>query len=340
MRARVLPVLLLGLAACSLSIDYSGSSFRCDDGACPDGFVCSSALLCVSLTDAADATAAGCRNGIVEAGEQCDDGNDIDTDACRNSCAWATCGDGVVRTDVEECDDGNNANGDSCSATCQRCAGGVTSDDNGHCYVWPSGVIDWHAAVDSCAGLGGYLASLTDGNEVLFASTHAPGFPYWIGLDDIAVEGTYVWYDGEPQAGAAIPWLPGQPNGGNDNNDCIWAESSGFNDLGCTTGTTARVLCEIDGWHVHAADGHAYRFVFVPGTAGTLASACADLGGQLATLDSSGEAAFLGGFATGSFWVGPAASSGTCNTVELSTGGGASSTAACTSTRFGVCEIE
>ena len=30
-----------------------------------------------------------CGNGQVEAGEECDDGNEIETDACRNHCASA-----------------------------------------------------------------------------------------------------------------------------------------------------------------------------------------------------------------------------------------------------------
>ena len=34
--------------------------------------------------------------------EACDDGNNVDTDACRAGCLLAVCGDGVVRTDLEE----------------------------------------------------------------------------------------------------------------------------------------------------------------------------------------------------------------------------------------------
>ena len=33
--------------------------------------------------------------GVKEAGEQCDDGNTIDTDACSNACRIAVCGDGI-----------------------------------------------------------------------------------------------------------------------------------------------------------------------------------------------------------------------------------------------------
>jgi cysteine-rich repeat protein len=61
-------------------------------------------------------TDAVCGDGIVSTGEACDDENDVDGDGC-NSCAGADCGNGVVDPG-EECDDGNEANGDACITTC------------------------------------------------------------------------------------------------------------------------------------------------------------------------------------------------------------------------------
>ena len=63
-----------------------------------------------------------CGNGIVEAGEQCDDGNTNDHDACGNDCTLCPstppgCGNGVVEPG-EECDDGNTNDSDGCSNTC------------------------------------------------------------------------------------------------------------------------------------------------------------------------------------------------------------------------------
>jgi len=62
----------------------------------------------------------GCGNGIKEDGEECDDGNDLNTDGCLNTCKLATCGDGFVEAGVELCGDGV---GDFCTApspsTCQ-----------------------------------------------------------------------------------------------------------------------------------------------------------------------------------------------------------------------------
>ena len=61
---------------------------------------------------------ASCGNATLEEGEFCDDGNAINGDGCTNSCAFASCGDQVTRSDLmlgddefEECDDGNNDDG-------------------------------------------------------------------------------------------------------------------------------------------------------------------------------------------------------------------------------------
>lgn len=54
----------------------------------------------------------GCGDGIVNFAEECDDGNTVDDDACSNACLKNECGNG--RVDVnEECDDGNKADADA-----------------------------------------------------------------------------------------------------------------------------------------------------------------------------------------------------------------------------------
>ncbi len=62
-----------------------------------------------------------CGDGIVDAGEECDDGNLANGDGCSATCEVETepvCGNGVVEGS-EECDDGNLVNGDGCSSTCE-----------------------------------------------------------------------------------------------------------------------------------------------------------------------------------------------------------------------------
>ncbi|MGA2448664.1 MAG: DUF4215 domain-containing protein [Polyangiaceae bacterium] len=90
-----------------------------------------------SCSSGVDSASAGyCGDGIIEAGEQCDDGNSVPGDGCSGTCqiepgytcpmqgkpcvltVTLTCGDGKIEGS-EECDDGNQTSGDGCSSTCQ-----------------------------------------------------------------------------------------------------------------------------------------------------------------------------------------------------------------------------
>ncbi len=61
---------------------------------------------------------ADCGDGQVQVGEQCDDGNDENSDECTNACLLPMCGDGFVGPN-EECDDGNQKD-DGCNTACAR----------------------------------------------------------------------------------------------------------------------------------------------------------------------------------------------------------------------------
>jgi cysteine-rich repeat protein len=80
-------------------------------------------------SDCADSPVCGvCGDGVRNVGEGCDDGNQVETDACTNSCVSARCGDGIVQAGVDECDDGNTINTDACTNACTaaRCGDGIT----------------------------------------------------------------------------------------------------------------------------------------------------------------------------------------------------------------------
>jgi hypothetical protein len=73
---------------------------------------------------------------VTEAGEDCDDANTSNTDACLNTCLAATCGDGFLRTGVEQCDLGagnSNAPDAACRTDCQprRCGDGIVDGGSG-----------------------------------------------------------------------------------------------------------------------------------------------------------------------------------------------------------------
>lgn len=84
-----------------------------------------------------------CGNGVPDRGEQCDDGRDnSDTipGACRTDCRQARCGDGVVdgaseNKPAEECDDGNESDSDSCLTNCThaRCGDGEIWEGREEC---------------------------------------------------------------------------------------------------------------------------------------------------------------------------------------------------------------
>ena len=58
-----------------------------------------------------------CGNGVEDAGEECDDGNLSDGDACDSNCTLPACGNQIV-DGTEQCDDGGEDSGDGCSELC------------------------------------------------------------------------------------------------------------------------------------------------------------------------------------------------------------------------------
>ncbi len=75
-----------------------------------------------------DCTLPRCGDGVIDPGEDCDDGNDIADDGCSNLCLRPQCGDGV-RQAGEECDDGNEDDTDGCLTGCvlPSCGDGIVS---------------------------------------------------------------------------------------------------------------------------------------------------------------------------------------------------------------------
>ncbi|MEZ4383609.1 MAG: DUF4215 domain-containing protein [Nannocystaceae bacterium] len=92
-----------------------------------------------------------CGDGVVDGNEACDDGNDVDGDACTNACAEAACGDGVVYDGVEACDDGNAVDGDACTSACEEaaCGDGIVYDGVEACD--DGNDVDGDACTNACA---------------------------------------------------------------------------------------------------------------------------------------------------------------------------------------------
>jgi hypothetical protein len=89
---------------------------------------------------------------------------------------------------------------------------------SGHSYLLLS-ANTWTASEAEAVALGGHLATVNDvaENGWIAATFPEPYYYLWIGLNDAAVEGQFVWSSGQPVT--YLNWYPGQPDnydGGED----------------------------------------------------------------------------------------------------------------------------
>ncbi|MBN1773097.1 MAG: hypothetical protein JXB32_17655 [Deltaproteobacteria bacterium] len=97
---------------------------------------------------AEEETVPRCGDGIVQTGEECDDGNGADDDACLSTCRTARCGDGVVWSGVEECDTTEES---PCTTVCGSTGWAVCADCTGWTCVPPAHE-DCNGIDDDCDG--------------------------------------------------------------------------------------------------------------------------------------------------------------------------------------------
>jgi cysteine-rich repeat protein len=250
------------------------------------------AMVAVDAVPLADA-AAGCGNGVVELGEECDDGNLQDDDACMR-CAAARCGDGVLRAGFEQCDDGNFGQQDGCTTLCLSCgAGNQVADAGGHCYTRHDELLPFEAASLGC-GYGSLMGvpSRLSQDTVFDALLVGTMGPYWFGLHDRRVEGYFEYVTFEPVT--YTDWNSGQPDNKNGQ-DCavILVGTSNWNDATCSDFN--KFVCEDDGAWIHGADGHGYRVVWGRASYDEAVAHCAALGAHLATLTGAQDHALVFG---------------------------------------------
>lgn len=76
------------------------------------------------------------------------------------------------------------------------------------------GPLSWTGAEAAAVALGGHLVTVNDGAEQTWLVANFGSTPdYWIGFNDIAAEGSWVWVSGEPVT--YTNWAtPNEPNNG------------------------------------------------------------------------------------------------------------------------------
>jgi cysteine-rich repeat protein len=148
----------------------------------------------------------------------------------------------------EECDDGNAVDSDGCVACVVECeTGEVKHPMTYHCYRIVDEVGTWTAALASCEALGpgSSLAALSTFDEIYVLQPSLPSGEVWVGANDLAMEGTFIWHNGEPwtYVNGTAPWASAEPNNNGGNEDCVEIMSDGlFNDRPCID--VNRYACE------------------------------------------------------------------------------------------------
>jgi cysteine-rich repeat protein len=253
---------LISIAPVSESIGYCTALFSpvttpaaCGDGIAQGDEQCDDGNQ-LALDGCTECRIDTCGDGVINQNvhdsflEACDDGNNTFGDGCRGDCLGVeACGDGLFDPATERCDDGNNTNGDGCEANCQFiCADSLNPKmaffdaATNHCYAVPEFVDVWQGVRDNCVALGGDLVSITSDNEQVLispAKVHGP----WIGLNDIEVEGTFTWSDGQPFS--FENFADGEPNNAEGLENCIGLFDTGeWNDFFCDD--FFKGICEFD----------------------------------------------------------------------------------------------
>lgn len=283
----------------------SDDCIGCRNAACGDGFLWAVQEACDDANESAgDGCSASCQiepapsgprcgDGALDPDEVCDDGNQLSTDSCANGCAWAACGDGLLREGVEECDDGNTDSA-SCSRGCLICGDDPNSYfrlANGHCYTLYTVAMSQRDARAACQSAGGDLWTITsqaEGREVTLNTNLEAGERYWLGLQTNANGGS--WITGEDTNYSNFS--AGEPS---MVDRCV---SLQHNDPGTTwlsqpCGDALPYVCERAPVLVYPGNHHAFRLFTGARTLEQARQSCREWGGYLAMLETENERLFV-----------------------------------------------
>ena len=106
---------------------------------------------------------------------------------------------------------------------------------NKYCYKLTQDLKTWNNAMTDCVAIGSNLVTIHSEEEQDFVWSIIPvNVDIWMGGNDIATEGDWVWEDGKPW-GVYTKWHPGEPNDANYAEDCLtmYQAHGMWNDLDC-----------------------------------------------------------------------------------------------------------
>merc|ERR1719495_833466 len=117
----------------------------------------------------------------------------------------------------------------------------IMPDDSSYCYHMSTSKMNWTQAIEYCHEKSGYLAEIkVPGEERILEGILDKEISYWIGLNDLAVEGQFEWAESKSPLGWS-DWFPGQPGAAGGTENCVlmykddegWTNRWGWNDVPC-----------------------------------------------------------------------------------------------------------
>ncbi|WAR26359.1 MRC1-like protein, partial [Mya arenaria] len=151
----------------------------------------------------------------------------------------------------------------------------------------------WQTASENCTAMGAHLAVITDAAENTFivnlmTSLNMESEVFWLGGNDIAVEGTHVWETTEP-FNFTYSFDIGS---GNTAMDCICVvQFYGWYDRFCTEAWYHPISCE-PGWYNYGSSCYMVETT-ATSTWQTARDNCAALGAHLAVITDAAENSFI-----------------------------------------------
>jgi len=136
--------------------------------------------------------------------------------------------------------------GESCELLfCEECLSDWRIDDfSRHCYKVIDKKFGYNEAEEYCSEKhGSHLVTISSAQENDLVGSIIKEVS-WIGLDDISIEGEFVWMTGEPLE--YTNWVSGEPNNQSGAEDCanIGFYEAQWNDEKCET--SSQFVCEFE----------------------------------------------------------------------------------------------
>ncbi|KJU87798.1 secreted protein containing C-type lectin domain protein [Candidatus Magnetobacterium bavaricum] len=219
---------------------------------------------------------------------------------------------GVSITDISKSDTVMTAD------TATDTAGWAKNPSNGYLYKELIDGCTWDDCERAAKAAGAHLVSIGDAQENQWLFETFFGNSYWIGLNDMANEGKYVWSDGKNYT--YMNWDKNEPNGGrsenclvmyniqnNDQNTArdFWVVPGSWNDASCEN-TNKAIMKKKDttGWVQNPSNGYLYKELIDGCTWDDCERAAEAEGAQLVSIRDAQENRWLFEEFSGHHWIG------------------------------------